>query len=68
MQWIPFITAWDDRVLLWLNSFVGRWPVFDRYVAVLLTTSELKFGVIVAVCEKIPEKILHYKCNLIAML
>lgn len=49
MHWIPFITTWDDRFLLWLNSFVGRWPVFDRFVGVLLNTSELQFGVIVAV-------------------
>jgi len=39
----------DDRCLTWLNSFLGRWPLFDKIVGYLQGTDELKFGVMVAV-------------------
>ena len=39
----------DDRCLLWFNSFMGRWPLFDQIVGYMQSTDELQFGVIVAV-------------------
>jgi len=49
MHPLAAIAALDDRCLLWLNGFVGRWPLFDRIVGFLLDTDELKFGVLVAI-------------------
>jgi hypothetical protein len=46
---LAFIRYLDDRSLLWLNSFMGRWPLLDQIVGRLLGTDELKFGVMVAV-------------------
>lgn len=49
MDPLTIIQFLDDRCLLWLNSFMGRWPLFDKIVGSLLGTDELKFGVMVAV-------------------
>ena len=49
MHPLAAIAALDDRCLIWLNSLVGRWPLFDEIVSYLLGTDELKFGVLVAI-------------------
>ena len=49
MHPLAAIAALDDRCLIWLNSLVGRWPLFDKIVGHLLGTDELKFGVLVAI-------------------
>ena len=49
MQLLAPIQFLDDRCLLWFNSFMGRWPLFDKIVGYMLGTDELQFGVIVAV-------------------
>lgn len=49
MHPLATIAALDDRCLIWLNGFVGRWPLFDKAIIYLLGTDELKFGVLVAI-------------------
>jgi len=44
-----FIRNLDDRCLLWLNAYMGRWPQIDHLIGRLLDTDELKFGVLVAI-------------------
>ena len=43
------IVALDDRVLLWLNQFLHRWPPLDEFAAWLLHAYLFKFGPIVLV-------------------
>ena len=38
----------DDRISLFANSFMHRWPVFDKVVERLLDAAQLKFGVTMA--------------------
>jgi membrane-associated phospholipid phosphatase len=45
---IALIKNLDDRSLLWLNSYIGHWPLLDRTIDLLLETNELSFGVPVA--------------------
>ncbi|HKX39904.1 MAG TPA: phosphatase PAP2 family protein [Burkholderiaceae bacterium] len=43
------IVTLDDRVLLWLNQFLHRWPPLDEFAAWLLNAYLFKFGPIVLV-------------------
>jgi undecaprenyl-diphosphatase len=43
------IVMLDDRVLLWLNQFLFRWPPLDEFAAWLLNAYLFKFGPIVLV-------------------
>ena len=43
------IVMLDDRVLLWLNQFLFRWPSLDEFAAWLLNAYLFKFGPIVLV-------------------
>ncbi|HEY9065247.1 MAG TPA: phosphatase PAP2 family protein [Burkholderiaceae bacterium] len=43
------IVMQDDRVLLWLNQFLFRWPSLDEFAAWLLNAYLFKFGPIVLV-------------------
>ena len=49
MNALTFISHLDDRCLVWVNSFMGRWPLLDQSARHLLGNHELKFGVMVAV-------------------
>lgn len=61
MQVGASIAALDDRLLLWVNQFMGALPVFDRSVAWLLTASILKLvPFVLVICwfwfERSPEQ------------
>jgi hypothetical protein len=45
------IVALDDSVLLWVNQFVARSPLFDKTVLWLLNANIFKFGpLVMAIC------------------
>jgi undecaprenyl-diphosphatase len=41
----------DDRAVLWINQYLGRWPLLDAFLAWMLNAHLFKFGpVMVAIC------------------
>ena len=45
------ISMLDDRALLWINQYLGRWPLLDAFLAWMLNAHLFKFGpIVVAIC------------------
>jgi undecaprenyl-diphosphatase len=42
------ILSWDDRLLMWVNGYMGKYPWLDALLRYLLDSNELKFGVMIA--------------------
>lgn len=48
---LAMIDAWDVRVVVWINAFVGQWPLFDLFVAWLLKAHVTRFvPLVLAMC------------------
>jgi membrane-associated phospholipid phosphatase len=51
MMLLTEMGLWDERVVVWANHFVGRWPSFDLFVAWLLKAHLPRFvPLILAMC------------------
>ena len=51
MEWLSQLGLWDERVVVWANHVIGRWPGFDLFVVWLLKAPLPRFvPLVLAMC------------------